>query len=145
MLRQIKSTSSVEAAAHGYTVSRDRFHSFACALAGCAYMLRQQKNARIIAGATVAAVLAGAMLGVDLMGWTVLILAITIVWIAEFFNAAVEAAVNISAPDFHPMAKVAKDVAAGAVLLSVVSAVAIGVLVLGPPLLAKISPGLVFG
>jgi undecaprenol kinase/diacylglycerol kinase (ATP) len=57
---------------------------------------------------------------------------------AEFLNAAVEAVVNLASPDYHPMAKVGKDVAAAAVLLGVVASVLVGLLVLGPPLLVKL-------
>jgi undecaprenol kinase/diacylglycerol kinase (ATP) len=56
----------------------------------------------------------------------------------EFVNAAVEAVVNLASPDFHPMAKVAKDVASAAVLLGVVASVIIGLLILGPPLLQRL-------
>ena len=73
-----------------------------------------------------------------LMRWAMIIFAITIVWMAEFVNAAVEAAVNLATTEYHPMAKVGKDVAAAAVLLGVVSSILIGLLVLGPPLLAKV-------
>ncbi|HEX2618942.1 MAG TPA: diacylglycerol kinase family protein, partial [Phototrophicaceae bacterium] len=68
----------------------------------------------------------------------VLILTITIVWMAEFINAAVEAVVNLASPEIHPMAKVAKDVASAAVLLGVVASILIGLLLLGPPLLLKL-------
>jgi diacylglycerol kinase len=57
---------------------------------------------------------------------------------AEFMNAAVEAVVNLATDEWHPMAKVAKDVAAAAVLLGVVAAVLVGLLVLGPPLLLRL-------
>jgi undecaprenol kinase len=77
-------------------------------------------------------------LQVDYVGLAVLILTITVVWMAEFMNAAVEAAINLSAPSLHPMAKVGKDVASAAVLLGVVASVLIGLLILAPPLLAKL-------
>jgi diacylglycerol kinase (ATP) len=77
-------------------------------------------------------------LEVSLTTWAILILTITIVWMAEFLNAAVEAVVNLASPEFHPMAKVAKDVAAAAVLLGAVASLLVGLLVLGPPLLAKL-------
>ena len=80
-------------------------------------------------------------LQVDALGLAVLILAITVVWMAEFVNAAVEAAINLSTSEFHPMAKVGKDVASAAVLLGVVASILIGILVLGPPLLHKLGIG----
>ena len=75
------------------------------------------------------------LLRVSFSDLAVLVLTITIVWMAEFINAAVEAVVNLASPDFHPMAKVAKDVASAAVLLGVVASVVIGLLILGPPLI----------
>jgi undecaprenol kinase/diacylglycerol kinase (ATP) len=78
-------------------------------------------------------------LQIDTTGWAILILAVTVVWMAEFLNAAVEAVVNLASPDFHPMAKVAKDVAAASVLLGAVASALIGLLILGPPLLAKLT------
>jgi len=53
---------------------------------------------------------------------------------AEFINTALEALVDIAAPDYHPLAKVAKDVAAAAVLVGALGAILIGLLLLGPPL-----------
>ncbi|MBZ0295796.1 MAG: diacylglycerol kinase family protein, partial [Anaerolineae bacterium] len=78
-------------------------------------------------------------LQVESMGLALIVLAVTFVWMAEFINAAVEAAINIAAPDIHPMAKVGKDVASAAVLLGVVASVIVGLLVLGPPLLVKLA------
>ena len=77
-------------------------------------------------------------LQIDFVGLAMIILAITIVWMAEFVNAAVEAAINIAAPDVHPMAKVGKDVASAAVLLGVIASVLVGLLIMGPPLLDRL-------
>ena len=137
--RQDSHTHDVDPTVHSYRVSRNRLHSLACAIAGCGYMLRRQKNTRIMAGATLAVVLTGIWIGLEAVSWAVLILAIAFVWIAEFVNAAIEAAVNLYAPEFHLMAKVAKDVAAGAVLIAAVAAAVIGLLVLGPPIVDKLS------
>lgn len=116
------------------TTSPDRIRSFAFAIAGCAYMLRYQKNARILLAATAIVIPAAIALGIDVQQWAILILAIGSVWTTEFINAAIEAAVNLSVSEMHPMAKAAKDVAAAAVLITVIVAVIIGLLILGPPL-----------
>lgn len=68
-----------------------------------------------------------------------MVLGMALVWVAEFANTAIEAAVDVASPDHHPLAKVAKDVSAAAVLIAVLAAVIIGLLVLGPPLWARIS------
>ena len=69
--------------------------------------------------------------------WAVLVLTFTVVWMAEFANTALEAIVDLSSPDLHPLAKVAKDVSAGMVLVGAVGAILIGLLILGPPLAAR--------
>lgn len=116
------------------TTSPNRFHSLGFAVAGCAYMLRHQKNTRILLVATAIVIPLATALGVDALQWAILILTIGSVWVTEFINAAIEAAVNISVTEIHPMAKVAKDVAAAAVLITVIVAILIGLLILGPPL-----------
>lgn len=121
--------------------SPSRRASLSYAVAGWLYMLRRQKNTRIQAVASLAIAAFCLWLQIDPLRWAMIIFAVTIVWMAEFINAAVEAAVNLATTELHPMAKVGKDVAAAAVLLGVVSAVLIGLLVLGPPLLEKLGVG----
>ena len=119
--------------------SPNRVESLGYALAGWLYMLRHQKNTRIMSVASVLVFVVALWLQIDTTGWAILIVAVTVVWMAEFLNAAVEAVVNLASPDFHPMAKVAKDVAAASVLLGAVASALIGLLILGPPLLAKLT------
>lgn len=119
--------------------STNRVNSFGYALAGWVYMLRRQKNTRIQAVASIGIMLLALWLGVDALSLAVLILTITVVWMAEFLNAAVEAAINLATAELHPMAKVGKDVASAAVLLGVTASILIGILVLGPPLLHRLA------
>lgn len=118
--------------------SRNRMVSLGYALAGWLYMLRRQKNTRIQAVASIVVFALAFWLEIDAISWAILILTITMVWMAEFLNAAVEAAVNLATQELHPMAKVGKDVAAAAVLLGVVASILIGLLILGPPLIDKL-------
>lgn len=118
--------------------SPNRVASLSYAVAGWLYMLRRQKNTRIQAVASIAVILLALWLEIDNMSWAIMILTITVVWMAEFINAAVEAAVNLASSEWHPMAKVGKDVASAAVLLGVVASIIIGLLILGPPLLDKL-------
>ena len=97
-------------------------------------MLRHQKNTRILLVATAIIIPLAAAFGIDTLEWAILILTIGSVWVTEFINAAIEAAVNVSVSEIHPMAKVAKDVAAAAVLITVAVAILIGLLIFGPPL-----------
>lgn len=138
---QLTSTMKIDPDQYSPITSTSRQASLGYAIAGWLYMLRRQKNTRIQAVASIAAMGLALWLEVDFTGLAILILAITIVWMAEFVNAAVEAAINIAAPDLHPMAKVGKDVASAAVLLGVMASVLIGLLIMGPPLLARLWGG----
>jgi undecaprenol kinase/diacylglycerol kinase (ATP) len=134
----ILGTSRIDPEDYSPMTSRNRLVSLGYAIAGWIYMLRRQKNTRIQAVASIIVLGLALWLEIDAISWAVLILTITMVWMAEFINAAVEAAVNLATEDYHPMAKVGKDVASAAVLLGVVASVLIGLLLLGPPLLDKL-------
>ncbi len=139
--RRLQATANAEPADYSWAGSESRWRSFTYALAGIVYVLRTQTNTRIMSAATIAVVVAGWWVGIDGLRWAVLVFALALVWVAEFINAAIEAVTNISAPSFHPLAKVAKDVAAGAVLVASVAALLIGALILAPPLFDKLSAG----
>ena len=109
-----------------------RLASFSYAFAGIGILLREQHNARVHLLATALVVGAGALCRVTMFEWALLALAITGVWVAEAFNTAIELACDAASPDYHPLVRKAKDVAAGAVLLSALGAAAIGALVFIP-------------
>jgi diacylglycerol kinase len=117
---------------------RLRVRSFHYALAGWWYVVRTQRNAWLHAVATVSVLLLAAWLQLKAYEWAILFLTIGMVWMAEFINTALEAVVDLASPQHHPLAKIGKDVGAAAVLIAALSAVIIGLLVLGPPLLAQI-------
>lgn len=119
--------------------SWNRVDSFRHAFAGLFYMMRTQRNAWIHSVATVSVVVLGVWLQLDAVHWAILALAIGLVWMAEFVNTALEAVVDLASPDIHALAKVGKDVAAAAVLVGAITSVAVGLLVLGPPLWAKLA------
>jgi diacylglycerol kinase (ATP) len=109
-----------------------RIRSFKHALAGILTMLKSQQNAWIHAVATVLVVIAGLYLKTSHAEWCRLVLAIMAVWSAEAFNTAFEFLADVASPEFHPLVKQAKDVAAGAVLFSAMGAAIIGLIVFGP-------------
>jgi diacylglycerol kinase (ATP) len=115
-----------------------RIKSISYALAGIATMLRTQHNAWIHAAATVAVVLLAFWFSISALEWLALILAVVAVWSAEALNTAFELLCDVASPEFHPLVKQAKDVAAAAVLVAAVGAAAIGVLIFGPRLLALV-------
>lgn len=138
VLDALTSTMKINPDEYGLNVSPNRVQSLGYALAGWLYMLRYQKNTRIMSVSSIIVFVLALWLQVDFTSLAILVLTITAVWMAEFLNAAVEAVVNLASPGFHPMAKVAKDVAAAAVLLGAVASIVVGLLLLGPPLLHKL-------
>ena len=98
-------------------------------------MLKSQHNAWVHAFATFGVIGVGIFFGVSAAEWCWLVLAIMAVWTAEALNTAFEFLADVASPEFHPLVKHSKDVAAGAVLISAIGAVVIGLLVLGPHLL----------
>ena len=118
-----------------------RAKSFRYAFDGWWFVLRTQHNAWIHAVITIFVVAMGLWLQLPRHDWAVLILAIMVVWMAEFMNTAIEAVVDMTMPDIHPLAKVAKDVAAAAVLVGAMGAILIGLLLLGPPLWQRLFGG----
>jgi diacylglycerol kinase len=102
-------------------------------------MLRTQRNAWIHAVISSAVFALGLWLGLGRLEWAIILLTIALVWMAEFVNTSLEAVVDLASPDLHPLAKVGKDVAAAAVLVAAVTAILVGLLVLGPPLWARLS------
>lgn len=112
-----------------------RAGSFKHAINGIGLMLRSQHNAWIHAMATIGVVVFGLLFGVTRSQWCWLVLAIMAVWSAEALNTALEFLADFASPEFHPLVKKAKDVAAGAVLISAIGSVIIGLFVMGPYLL----------
>ena len=113
-----------------------RIRSVKFALRGIRTMVASQHNAWIHAAATVVVVAAGLVVGLSRSEWPWIVLAIGSVWTAEALNTAFEFLTDVASPGFHPLAEKAKDVAAGAVLLSAIGAVIIGALVFWPKVVA---------
>ena len=119
--------------------ARARARSFGYALAGWKFLLHSQHNAWIHLAISAAVFLLGTWLGLSRLEWAAIVLAMGLVWTAELLNTAVEAAVDLSTAEDHKLARVAKDTAAGAVLASACAAALVGLLVLGPPLWARLT------
>jgi diacylglycerol kinase len=108
--------------------------SFQFVFAGIVHFLRTQRHARFHVAAAIAVAALAGWLHVSHTDWAILILTIGLVLALESVNTAIEAAVDLSSPQPHPLAKVAKDVAAAAVLIAAMAAVGVGIAILGPPL-----------
>jgi diacylglycerol kinase (ATP) len=115
-----------------------RIRSFKYALHGWGHVLRTQHNAWIHSVIATAVFVLALWLGLPPRDWAVLILTTAMVFSAEFVNTAIEAVVDLASPDKHPLAKIGKDVGAAAVLVAALAAILVGLLLLGPPLWAKI-------
>ena len=115
--------------------------SFGFALAGLGYLLRTQRNARIELGIGAAACAVAAWVGISRVEWAILVFIIALVLILEGLNTAIEAAVDLAMPRIHPLAKRAKDLAAGMVLIAAMASMIVGWLILGPPLWARLTGG----
>ncbi|MFM1814648.1 MAG: hypothetical protein RLZ98_1343 [Pseudomonadota bacterium] len=109
-----------------------RLRSFRFALGGLAWLVKLEPNARIHLAASIAVVAAGLSLGVTSADWRWLVLAIALVWITEAINTSLERISDVVSPEFDPRIGLAKDVAAGAVLIAALAAAAIGLLTLLP-------------
>ena len=109
-----------------------RIRSIQCACKGIFVMIRSQQNAWVHAFSTVAVCAAGFYFGFTRPEWCWIVLAIVSVWTAEALNTAFEFLTDVASPEFHPLAGKAKDVAAGAVLISAIGSVVIGILIIGP-------------
>jgi diacylglycerol kinase (ATP) len=105
------------------------FESFNYAIEGVVHVLRTQRNMRIHFALAVAVLAVAIAVGVSKLELIALLIAIAFVLVAEMINTAVEGVIDVSTTAFDPMAKLAKDIAAGAVLIAAVNAVAIGYLV----------------
>jgi diacylglycerol kinase len=115
-----------------------RIHAFGHAFRGWWHVLKTQQNAWIHSVVATLIIILGLWLGIPARDWAVIVLTIAMVFTAEFINTAIEAVVGVGGGGGHPLAKVGKDVGAGAVLVSALAAALIGLLILGPPLWARI-------
>ncbi len=111
---------------------------FGYAFSGLWYALRTQRNARVHVAIAILAILLGIILHISAVEFAMIFVAITAVFMAEMFNTVFELCIDLASLEYHPLAKIAKDVSAGAVLLSAILAVVIGLFVFGPHLWALI-------
>jgi len=112
--------------------------SFRYAFAGLWHTLRGQRNARIHLSIAIMVIIVGIALNLNESEWAIISLTIGFVFVAELFNTVIEAVIDLVTEEYHPLAKQAKDGAAAAVLAAAMTAVAVGLLILGPPLLTRL-------
>lgn len=118
---------------------KTRALSFRYAFGGWWYVIRTQRNAWIHAIVSICVIGISIWLGLNRYDWALIIISIAIVWTAEFINTALEAIVDLTSPEQHELARISKDVGASSVLIAAGSAALIGLIILGPPLWARLS------
>lgn len=109
-----------------------RLKSFDHAWAGLVFLMKSEPHARIHFLATIMVLIAAWSLEVSRQDWLWLILAITLVWMSEAINTAIEHLCDVVSPELSQSVKRAKDIAAAAVLIAAIAAVVIGVIVFIP-------------
>ncbi|HSE56954.1 MAG TPA: diacylglycerol kinase family protein [Candidatus Paceibacterota bacterium] len=109
-----------------------RAHSLRYALRGIYLFFKSQHNAWVQLVIAIIVVVAGFFFAITSMEWIFVIFSIMAVFSAEAFNTAIEIHMNLTSPNPHPHARDTKDVAAGAVLLTVIGAIIVGFLVFTP-------------
>ncbi len=103
--------------------------SFLFALQGFRTAVRQERNIKVMLGGGAAAIVAGIIVGLDLMSWAIIALCCGVVISSELVNTAIETVVDLVSPEFHPLAGRAKDIAAASELVLCVAVGIVGLLV----------------
>lgn len=116
--------------------SISRWHSFRCAVRGMVYTLRTQRNTWIELAAAAVVFAAGVWLHIAPLEWAILGFTVFTILALEAVNSAIEAVVDLVSPDYHELARIAKDAAAGAMLFAVIGSLIVAAAVFGPKLLA---------
>ncbi len=112
--------------------ARNFWQSLAFALAGMRHALQNQRNLRIHVTIAAAVIIAGFALRISRTEWAIVVTLIVLVISLELLNTAVEALVDLASPVPHPLAKVAKDTAAGAILVAAVGSAIVGLIIFLP-------------
>ena len=115
----------------------NRVQSFQCAFAGIWHTVKTQRNAQIHLAIAAAIVILGLLLGLTTTEWAILAVTTGLVLATEMLNTVAEAAMDYATTEFDPQVKVVKDVAAGAVLITAITAVVVGLLIFGPAILRR--------
>ncbi len=113
--------------------------SFGYALRGIWLVVKTQRNFRIHLFAAIVVILAGFLFNLSHNEWAILILTIFVVFSAEAFNTAIEKVIDLISPGYNKLAGEAKDIAAGAVLLTAIMAIIIGMIIFLPKIIEKLS------
>ncbi len=112
--------------------SRNLIQSFKYAINGLVTGFKKERNIKVDFFVACVVIIFGFVFSVSMTEWAVLVLCFTLVLSLEYVNTAIESVVDLASPEIHPLAKVSKDVAAGAVLFAALNAVVIGLIIFLP-------------
>jgi diacylglycerol kinase len=116
----------------------DRFQSGKYALAGLLYLFRRESSIQLLSVFSFVGITIAFYLQIDLIAFILFFISLGMVWITEAVNTAIEAVVDLASPQIHPLAKVAKDVASAATVISIFISSVVTLLLLVPPLLERL-------
>jgi undecaprenol kinase len=123
----------------GRTSNPNRLASVKYALAGLLYVLTHEQSIKLATIVTLIVIVIGVWLHLSVLSWALLTLALGSVWVTECLNTAIEAAIDLGTSDPHPLAKIGKDVASTAALVSTIVFVVIVILILLPLVIDRIT------
>jgi diacylglycerol kinase len=115
--------------------SKNLFYSFKYAFEGIVYGFKNTKNLRIDLLVAILVIVFGFILKVSLIEWCILLLCIAIVISLELVNTAIENSIDLATKDINPVAKIGKDVAAGAVMFFAIFSSIIGIIIFLPKII----------
>jgi len=136
-------TMKINAKLYKASSNRGDFDRTKYAIAGLLYMFRREATARNIFLSCVIVFILGLWLRIDTIHALLIFITLGMVWTTEIINSAVETVVDLVTQELHPLAKVAKDVAASATLIATITSTTTTLVLIGPPLVDKLQT--VFG
>ena len=132
-------TMKIDPGKHSPVTNPNRLQSLKYAVAGLLYVLVREQSIKFASITTIVVVIVGLWLEIPVFNWAFLTLALGSIWITECLNTAIEAAINLGTSEPHPLAKIGKDVASAAALVSSIVFVIIVILILLPRIIDRIN------
>jgi diacylglycerol kinase len=119
--------------------NKDRIASTKYAIAGLLYVLKHEQSIQIFTVITLVVLALAVWLEIGIFNWMFLIIAIGAVWVTECLNTAIEATINLTSPEPHPLAKIGKDVASAGTLAATVTFGVIVLIIIAPRLIERLT------
>lgn len=111
---------------------KKRLIGFKFAWRGLVEVFKEERNFKVHVTITLLVIITGFCVKLSTLEWTIILLVISHVLVAEVFNSVIERVIDYIKPDIHPLARSIKDIAAGSVLIATMFAIVIGAIILLP-------------